>query len=144
MITDEKVFGNIFDNEDIIPSRLYLFADDTYGKFTAANKANIYTPILTLLLAPKDALKLEIGEVKSTLGVQKGSTFTVDTVIKGFKLYMSENEGVIAKAVGGKKTATFLEFYPNGVDEYSRATKTKLPALLKQITDAAEKNKLKF
>jgi len=79
--------------------------------------------------------------VKSTLGVQKGSTFTVNEVMKSFKVYMSDNEGVIAKALGGKRKAAFVEFYPRGLSEYTNATKTKMPALLKQVLDAAEKYK---
>jgi hypothetical protein len=73
--------------------------------------------------------------------VQKSNTFTVDEVIKNFRVYMSDNEGVIAKAVGGKRKAAFIEFYPRGVTEYANATKTKMPALLKQVFDAAEKYK---
>ncbi len=141
MITKEKFFENPFNSEEIIPSRLYNFSTDVIGKFTAANEGNIYDTIIQNLTQTSDAFGNEIGEVKSTLGVQKSSTFTVDEVIKIFKVYMSDNEGVIAKAVGGKRKAAFIEFYPQGVNEYSKATKTKMPALLKQVFDAAEKYK---
>lgn len=141
MITKEKFFENPFSSDEIIPTRLYTFSTDSIGKFTAANEGNIYDTIIQNLTQASTALGTEIGEVKSTLGVQKGSTFTVDEVIKNFKVYMSDNEGVIAKAVGGKRKAAFIEFYPRGVSEYSNATKTKMTALLKQVFDAAEKYK---
>lgn len=141
MITKEKFFENPFNSEEIIPSRLYNFSTDVIGKFTAANTGNIYNAIIQNLTQTSDAFGNEIGEVKSTLGVQKSSTFTVDEVIKNFRVYMSDNEGVIAKAVGGKRKAAFIEFYPRGVTEYANATKTKMPVLLKQVFDAAEKYK---
>jgi hypothetical protein len=141
MITKEKFFENPFNILDITPSRLYNFSTDVIGKFTAANTGKIYDTIIQNLTQANTALGSEIGEVKSTLGVQKSSTFTVNEVIKNFKVYMSDNEGVIAKAVGGKRKASFIEFYPRGVSEYANATKTKMPALLKQVFDAAEKYK---
>lgn len=141
MITKEKFFENPFDTLDITPNRLYNFSTDVIGKFTAANTGKIYDTIIQNLTQASTALGSEIGEVKSTLGVQKGSTFTVDEVIKNFKVYMSDNEGVIAKAIGGKRKAAFIEFYPGGLSEYANATKTKMPALLKQVFDAAEKYK---
>jgi hypothetical protein len=141
MITKEKFFENPFDTLDITPSRLFNFSTDVIGKFTAANEGNIYNTIIQQLTQTSDALGSEIGEVKSTLGVQKSSTFTVNEVMKNFKVYMSDNEGVIAKAIGGKRKAAFIEFYPSGLSEYANATKTKMPALLKQVFDAAEKYK---
>ena len=141
MITKEKFFENPFSIVDITPSRLYNFSTDTIGKLTAANTGKIYDTIIQNLTRANTALGSEIGEVKSTLGVQKGSTFTVNEVMKSFKVYMSDNEGVIAKALGGKRKAAFVEFYPRGLSEYTNATKTKMPALLKQVFDAAEKYK---
>ena len=50
---------------------------------------------------------------------------------------MSEQQGVIANALGGFTTPAFLEFYPNGVSEYTGATKTNLPVLIGRINAAA-------
>jgi hypothetical protein len=137
MINQEKFFENPFSRAEVSPSRLYNFAKDSIGKFTAANTGAIYTAIIQSLTPLSNALGTEIGEVKSTLGVQKSSTYTVNEVIDSFKIYMSVNEGFIAKAVGGFKSAAYIEFYPRGVNEYTKATKTKMVGLLKQVFDAA-------
>jgi hypothetical protein len=117
---------------------LHNFAGDTIGRLTAANTANEYDDMIKDLLPAREAFGTEIGEVKSSLSVQKGSTLTVNGFIKGFKRSMSENEGIIAKAVGGFSSSAFLAFYPRGVSEYSTASKTKLPALFKQVSAAGK------
>jgi hypothetical protein len=138
MIAGKRLFENHFDRAEIIAARLHNFAADAIGRITAANIANEYDSIIQELVPVHETFGIEIGEVKSALSVQKGSTLTVNGFIKNFKLYMSENEGVVAKAVGGFNSAAFLAFYPRGVNEYSKASKIKLPALFKQVAAAAE------
>ncbi|MGB4776285.1 MAG: hypothetical protein WBP45_14005 [Daejeonella sp.] len=141
MITAERIFENYFDDEEVTPPRLYNFTGDVLGRLKAANTTNEYDDLVQEITSVRDAFGLEIGQVKSSLSVQKGSTLTVDEFMKGFKTYMSDNEGVIAKAVGGFKGPAFLAFYPQGVNEYTKASKTNMPALLKQVYDAAEMHK---
>lgn len=138
MIAEKKLFENIFDEIAITSPRLYAFASDAIAKLTAANTSNQYTTIISLVLPKAEDLHLEIGDVKASVNVQLGKTITVNQVIDGFKAYMSDNEGVIARPLGGKETPAFLAFYPHGITEYHKANKTTLPALLFQVTKAVE------
>ena len=137
MLQPEKIFENFFEDKNITPLRLYDFAMDTIGKLQAANANGQFTTFISGLSTAANTLGTEVGETKSALAVQKGTTMNVNEVIKNFKTYMSENEGVIAKALGGFKSGAYQAFYPQGVSEYSKATKTQLPALLIQVSDAA-------
>ncbi len=140
----KKAFKNYFESEEITDARLVNYANDTNGRLAAANENNQYDAIMQGITTASNALDDNLGDVKGALAQQKGKTFTVDGVIKNFKTYMSENEGVIAKALGGKKTPAFIEFYPLGVSQYSTVTKSKLPALLGQLTMAIDNNKTKL
>jgi len=140
----KKVFKNYFQSKEVSDPRLVTFSDDTKGRLEADNEGNDLTPIITNIAASASSLEDQLGDVQGSIAVQKGKTFTVDGVIKNFKVFMSENEGVIAKAVGGKKTEAFIQFYPNGVKQYSSVTKGKLPALLGQLTEAININKTKL
>lgn len=137
MVAGNKLFENFFSDGLMTSPRLYAFANDTIGRLTAANSTKQFDVILGLILPTAKALGLEIGDVKSSVNVRLGKTFVVNDVIARFKTYMSDNEGVIAKAIGGKQSAAFLVFYPHGITEYSKANKTTLPSLLIQVTKAA-------
>ncbi len=142
MVQVETMFKNPFSSDEITPNRLHVFADDVVGKLDADNANGEFNGIINNINTASQNLKDELGDVETTVAVQKGKTLTVNDVIKEFKTYMSDNEGVIAKAVGGKKKPAFLEFYPQGVSQYSNITKTKIDSVLDQVFNAADNNKV--
>lgn len=137
MLQPERFFNNYFEDKNISSPRLYEFTMDTIAKLQAANANNQFTAFINALSVAANSLGDEVGVIKSALAVQKGKTIGLNEVIKNFKTYMSINHGVIAKAVGGINSAAYQAFYPQGVSEYSTASHTKLPALLIQVTNAA-------
>ncbi len=138
MILVEKIFQNYFEAKAITSVRLLVFTNDAIAKLEAANEPllNDFVPRLKTLV---QALSIEIGQVKSGMAMQKGKTLVLNDFIKSFKDYMSLNHHVIAKMVGGFDTEAYLTFYPQGATEYRIATQAKLPALLMQVANAAEK-----
>ena len=139
MLIPEKVLGNFFDDERITSSRLANFASDCKNRLTSANGSGEYTTLITQLDAPLASLQKELSELDTAQAQQKGKTQTVNQQLTTFKKTLSDKEGVIADAVGGYDSPAYLEFYPQGLNEYSKATLTQMPVLVKRITAAATK-----
>lgn len=137
MIEPESFFGNLFTDPKITTTRLANFASDFVNNTTADNKDDKYTPIISLVQTPLNAVLKEQGEVASSLAFQKGKTKTNDDVLNQFIATMRAKEGVIADIFGGKDTAQYLAFYPQGVRQYSKANKTTMPTLTQQAAMAA-------
>lgn len=132
-----KFFDNIFESTEITDVRITNFAGDCLNRLTAQNTGGNYTSLITTLTAPYNAMQSVINDVDVALGIQKGKTLTLNEFITFFKKTMSEQEGVIANAVGGFESPSYLEFYPSGVTEYTTATKANLPMLVGRINTAA-------
>ena len=137
MLSNDKLFGNIFDDEKIIPSRLSAFTGNTIGRLTANNADGEYTELIELLQGLYTPFKDEIGDVDTSVNIQKGKTLTNDQVMENFQITMSTKKGVIADDLGGEDTPAFLEFYPHGQNEYAKATKEKMPTLVARIFNTA-------
>ena len=101
------------------------------------NNGGAYTNLISILTPPYNAMQELISSVDVALGIQKGKTLTLNEFITLFRKTLSVQEGVIANAVGGFATPAYMEFYPNGVSEYTSASKTNLPVLISRINAAA-------
>ena len=101
------------------------------------NNGGAYTNLISILTPPYNAMQELISSVDVALGIQKGKTLTLNEFMTLFKKKLSVQEGVIANAVGGFATPAYMEFYPNGVSEYTSASKTNLPVLISRINAAA-------
>jgi hypothetical protein len=137
MIAPDKLFGNFFEDRKITSPRLANFATDCTTRLAANNTTGDYTPLINLLTPLLATFAKEIGEVDTTKAQQKGKTLSLNQQVAAFKKTMSAKEGVIADALDGKGTPAYLEFYPKGVTEYSKATKTQMPVLVKRVNMAA-------
>ena len=121
------LFQNPFSSKDIIPVRLYNFGNVVLGALKAANDKKQFDDIIATLTAALAALFKELSDIDTGLTNQKIDTRTVDELIQDFITFMSENEAIIAKALGGKTSAGYLSFYPKKQSEYSKANKTTMP-----------------
>lgn len=151
MISPEKLFGNLFDDPAITPDRLADCAQDSVNKFTAAGNVNSptakekaktavenpYQVIIDTVQPPLTALQTQLGKVDTSLTRQRGATQTNDQVMTDLGNTMRDQQGVIANAVGGFKSAAFIQFYPHGLMEYTQATKLQMPTLVNRVNDAA-------
>jgi len=137
MFSKDKLFGNFFDDRDIINRRMYGFSLDTLNRLTAANGGGDYQTLIDLLTPLVTTFGTEIGDVDVALNIQKGKTMTADQVIAAFQLSLRAKQGVIADDVGGFDSEAYLEFYPHGLTEYTLVTKTQMPTLTLRIRTAA-------
>lgn len=140
MVQAEKLFNNFFDDKNITPTRLTAFGNDCLNRLTSANGDGDYTTLINLLTDPLTDLNSELGDVDVALAVQKGTTLTNNQVMEQFGKTMSIEEPFIARAVGGKGTALYLQFYPKGISEYTSAIKTTMPTLTNRVNVAANAN----
>jgi hypothetical protein len=137
MVSTDKIFGNFFDDRQIINSRFYNFCLDTLSKLTAANGGGDYTDLIDLITPLIEQFGTDIGDTDVALTIQKGKTQTNDQVMQTFGFTMKEKEGVIAAAVGGFDSAAYLEFYPQRFGEYTQCAKTQMPLLTNRVFAAA-------
>ena len=137
MVSQDKLFGNFFDDRLIINSRFYNFSLQTLNSLTANNGGGDYTVLINLITPLITAFGTEIGDVDVALSIQKGKTLTAQQVMTSFGQTLKEKEGVIANAVGGFGSAIYLEFYPNGFGEYTGAAVTDMPLLTVRVRTAA-------
>jgi hypothetical protein len=137
MLHPERLFENPFSDKRIINVRLANFANDCLNRLTNNNSGGSYTDLINLLTPTAQALDNELGQVATALSMQKSKTSTVNNVIDDFRKRMSDLNGVIAHKLGGFDKPAFLEFYPQGITEYSKASKPKMPILMKRIKTAA-------
>jgi len=140
----QHLFNNIFDDVKITTVRLANFAEEALNRLLSQNQNKEFDLMIGFLETPVAELLSYISAVDVALGIQKGKTLTNDEFIKLFKKTMSDKEGVIADAMGGFNTPAFIEFYPKGVTEYSKATKTNLPTLISRVNKAATTHKAKL
>ncbi len=137
MIQPERLFENFFDDPKIIDVRLANFGSDCLNRLTEANVDDKFTPQINMLTPPLTQMKTELGEIAFALGQQKGKTQSVNGFIDTFGKRISALYGVIADKLGGEEQPAMQEFYPQGVTEYTRATKPRITVLLQRLKKAA-------
>ena len=130
-------FRNFLSSREITPTRLRNAAESTENRLTADNAGGDWTPVLAPLSSAVAALSTELGDVDTAFNIRLGRTMTVDQVIAGFKKYVSNREPFVAEALGGRDTPAYLEFYPAGISEYSKATKTNIETMLARVREAS-------
>jgi len=135
----ERIFDNFFDDPKITPSRFLNCSQTTLQRLIAANGDNAFDDLIAQLQPAINVLGNELGDINVDVAVQRGATLTVDEIINNFKDTMSAKEGVIADAIGGRGTAAYLEFYPQGITGYRKANKTNIEALAYAVKQAATK-----
>ncbi len=131
-------FNNKFDESRITNLRILNFANNTLRKMALRNSGGQFTLVINALTPAIAALQDEVNAVDSSLNRQKGSTQTTTGVLDDFKKAMSDEEPFIARAVGGKGSEAYLEFYPNKVSEYSQVTKEQMTTLTTRVMNAAK------
>lgn len=140
MIDSQKLFRNYFDDVHIIPSRLGNFASDVLNHLIAANTSSQYNALISLLQPVLNKYLAEQDNVDTSLNIQKGATLTNNQVIAQFKTTMSTEEPFVARALGGKDTSAYLQFYPRGLSDYNKPSKTSMPVLTNRVNVAATAN----
>ena len=139
MTTNERFFGNLFDNIHITPGRLYLFSEDTLAKLKSCNPNHAYDDIIALITPLYNQFRNEVSNVDISQNLQKGNTSVLDKFTLNIRHSISNLEGVIAYAIGGKDKPCFLEFFPHGLTEYDNARRIEMYLLMSRLDKLADK-----
>lgn len=135
----DKFFENQFTDIRITDSRIYNFSNSSIVAMTAANIGGRFSNIIDFWSATSAAMYAQISNLDTGINIQVGLTKTNNQVMAEFKAKMSDEEGIIAKALGGKNSPKYNEFFPHLLSEYTNATKTQMPFLIKRVVDASQK-----
>jgi hypothetical protein len=133
----EKLFSDFFNSEAITPQRLYDGGQYVLVQLMSKNTGARYDTLISRLTADLDNLEIDLGGVDQGGNLAKDKTVTNDEAQAAFKKTMSDQSGVIANALGGFTSEGYNQFYPKGITEYSKVTKTKMPLLTKRVYDQA-------
>ncbi len=139
MISPEKMFGNLFDSKEITALRLLIFGKDLLVNMIAANTTHTYDVPIALLTPLLAQLETQVSSLDSILNLRSGQTDEVDLVTFNFIKKMSDMNGVIANALGGKLSIGYKEFYPLNMKDYDAANRATMHTLTSRVSVAATK-----
>ena len=136
MINLEILFKDLFDGEKITNERLGTFGFDHLAKLTANNPGSVFNSLITAtqtkLVAFSNAYQLK----GSNIGDQKGSTNVKNDARKAFTQYIREQEGGI-RTKFGKTSAAYMQFFPDGLSAFNKATDSGYYVLVNNIVARA-------
>ena len=118
-------------------------SEDNFGKIALANLERLKTnnqdgQFTTQIEATQplyDTYKESVSDEAYEKALREGKTISVGVAIKGMKHFVSRKEGVIADVFDGKPEI-YEQFFPQGLTEYSNATKGNIDMLFKRFADA--------
>ncbi len=137
MLNLQTFFKNPFDTSEISDDNLRKFGEDHLNRTIANNTGGIYTSIITPTTPLVTAFGSAIDAENLKAGIQKGGTLTVDNIIEEFKKKVSRREGAVRSAFGDD-APQYLEFFPQGLTEYSNATKANVVTLMTRMKDRTD------
>lgn len=139
MINIRRFFENHLSNSEISAEELRQFAEDHIGKLKALPNL---PASLTALLAPTEAAFDDFDGKLAARAVlqatQSGGTITKDEALQLFRTTVRQREGRVRDKFA-KGSAAYVEFYPQGLQEYNKARLGQVPALLDRFIAAAGK-----
>lgn len=141
MLTIEKLFENHLDNRQISAEEIRQFAEDHIGKLTSLAAAPVE---ISALLTPTQAAFGDFDEALSVrttlLAAQSGGTITKNEALQLLRTTVRQREGRIRDKLA-KGSGPYVEFFPTGLGEYTKARLGQVNALLERLIAAANKHK---
>ncbi len=139
MINIEKFFENHLANRKISGEELRQFTEDHLGKLEAIPALPAH---LAALLAPTKAafgaFDVALAARTTLQATQSGGTITKDEAIQLVHTTLRQREGRVRDTFA-KGSAPYAEFFPQGIQEYTKARLGQIPGLLARLTTAATK-----
>jgi hypothetical protein len=130
-------FANPFADPKISYEKLKLFAADVIARLTNNNGSGLFTAVLAQLVAAYQSYFGDITDVDLAAAIQKSFTASKDNLFRTFKEAVSRQEGLV-RSKFGKDSGTYLEFFPLGLSEYSKATLANVETLMTRMADRGQ------
>lgn len=139
MLRFETLFKNHFHTDKFGNDRLRAFSIDHINKLTAwltVHGGAELTALRDELLLKHNAYFGCITDEITKENIRQGRTIAADVAWEKALDFIRRQEGMVRSA-WGRQSGEYQEFYPNGLDEYNRATKLNKESLLQQYLSAA-------
>ncbi|WP_395142835.1 hypothetical protein [Armatimonas sp.] len=118
-------------------ARLNAFAFDHIQRLTQANASGALSTRLTEVQSAYTACFGTMSDEAQATAQREGLTQTANQALAALKDALSDGEAAVQVAFG-KDSATYQEFFPQGLTEYRRATLTTASALFTRFVDTAK------
>ncbi|WP_394794527.1 hypothetical protein [Armatimonas sp.] len=134
-------FADPFDNRQIADSELLSFAEDHLDRLSAANTDGSLSAMRTATQTAFDVFAQATQREDTASNQRTGMTQTMAQAKTAFGQFVTRKEGVIRDALGGNKlTPGYLEFFPAGLSEYTRASLEQIEPLMTRFVLAAQRH----
>lgn len=131
MLEMHRFFDNPYDDDTITDARFINFLDDHRQRVKAQNEGGRHNALLAALDAAIAALRATqtAGDVARVRRI--GKTSSLDALVELFTADVRQHEGTI-KGLFKKESETYIEFFPEGLEEYNNITRPNTPTLIKR------------
>lgn len=135
MLDLKNFFKIVFDDPKISDESLRLFAVDTLQRMSANNSGGTLTTNITDTTNAYTNYFGAITDEDLKFSIQQGLTIAANNLFEGFKKDASRKEGAV-RSQYGVDSATYQEFYPHGINEYTQATKENVLTLMTRLKNS--------
>ena len=136
MLNLKTIFRNLFNTREISDANLKKFSQTHISRLTSANTGGTYNDILADVQAAYTPFANAINAEDFAHSQQQGNTIAADNIFYEFKTLISQKEGFV-RGIWGVNSPQYQDFFPEGLSEYSQATKTNVEMLMSRIVAAA-------
>lgn len=138
-----KLTDDLFDRPHYSRNELNLFAAHHVSALQSLANPPLTAQQINATNDCFSVFQAAMGQLATKGAQQLSGTITREDAKEAVLAFISRKEGLI-KALFGKKSATYAEFYPHGIVEYTTATVEGMIALLERFSTAANKYKLQL
>ena len=118
-------FTDLFDRVAITDARLQVFTRFVIAALTANNLGGVFTALIASLMAVYTTYFGNYATKNVSIATKKGSTSSLNTVSRLFADTVRIKYNAIA-AVYPIGTSVYIEFFPNGLSEFSKLTRANI------------------
>lgn len=136
MIELTRLTNDIFDDEKLSDVKLQPFANDHLIRLGNNNPGGIYSQLITDTTNAYTGYYGSLTSEATKVAISEGLTITTNNKRQLVIDKLSTQQGLVTYKFG-KDSATYQEFFPQGMDEYHKARLDQLPTLLQRYLDAA-------
>ena len=129
MLEIHRFFDNPYDDDAITDERFINFLDDHRQRVQAQNEGGRHDALLVALDAAIAALRANQTTQDVARVRRIGKTSSLDALVELFTADVRQHEGTI-KGLFKKESETYIEFFPEGLEEYNNITRPATPTLL--------------
>ncbi len=136
METISNLFIDLFEVKDLTNNRLESYAVNHLARMVANNPAGKLDALIADTQTAIIAFQQSKNNRYSSLGNRKAYTATKQQARDAFTVFIRQQEGTV-RGKFGKKSEPYLQFFPNKLTAFDRATATGYDLLVKNIVARA-------